>query len=282
MSAVHKVIVTNIGALRKKHGTAGTRKIVAAVDKLVKADASRGVVTRFIAFDRKSDMKDIGKAVGKATDRRVESDLPYACSSKYGTDINDFLGPTRVIGRLSDVAGRRDSARLVRLLRTASDWKSRTRRSYGKCFGITAEAWKHSTRTSVRKLFGTQKGVNVSPDDGPNWTKGKLAKRIHFINCHGDTANSISPSPTIRLAWQAASRAGPSSPPSAASERNSTNRSERAAPASARPTSTRGPGGSSAAPRSPTGRPAATVSPICSASTSFAPCSKAHPSAGPR
>lgn len=33
-------------------------------------------------------------------DERVDSDLPYACDSGYSIDIDNFLGPTRVVGRL--------------------------------------------------------------------------------------------------------------------------------------------------------------------------------------
>ena len=42
-------------------------------------------------------------------DRFVESDLPYACDAPYDTAIRKFLGPTRVLGRLPDVAKKGDT-----------------------------------------------------------------------------------------------------------------------------------------------------------------------------
>ncbi len=233
MASIDKLIVTNIGALRGKHGRTQTRKILKALDALIRADAKRGVTTKLVAIDRKTDMKGIGNAVTKTTDRRqvkraidelaahlqphyimllgapdvvphqslknplfdppndtdrrVETDLPYACDHKYSTEIRDFCGPTRVVGRLPDVQGVGDTAHLLKLLDSAVRWKTRSRSSYESCFGITAEAWKRSTRQSVRRLVGSQKGVGVSPTEGPKWKKTELGRRLHFINCHGDT-----------------------------------------------------------------------------------------------
>lgn len=123
-------------------------------------------------------------------DKYVESDLPYACSAKYETDISRFLGPTRVVGRLADVQSVGDTDYLTGLLGAAAGWRSKSVKSYGKCFCVSAQSWKDSTRTSVGKLFGSQKGVKTSPHDGPDWTKKELRDRVHFINCHGDTALS--------------------------------------------------------------------------------------------
>ena len=121
-------------------------------------------------------------------DRWVESDLPYACDAPYDTAIRKFLGPTRVLGRIPDVAGKGDTAYLTGLLSTASRWKSRPRSDYERFFALSAESWKSSSRTSARKVFGTERGVHLSPDEGPLWTKSDLSGRSHFINCHGDTA----------------------------------------------------------------------------------------------
>jgi len=38
-------------------------------------------------------------------DRYAWSDLPYACESAHSNDIADFSGPTRVVGRIPDLAG---------------------------------------------------------------------------------------------------------------------------------------------------------------------------------
>lgn len=63
MSTSEKVIVTNRQGLRSKHGNSGMKKIDRAIASLIKADAKRGVTTRLVAIDRKSDMKGIGKPV---------------------------------------------------------------------------------------------------------------------------------------------------------------------------------------------------------------------------
>lgn len=126
-------------------------------------------------------------AAARDPDRHVESDLPYACDRPYDVEIRRFLGPTRVVGRLPDVAKHGDTALLVKLLAHASSWRSRARADYEKHFALSAQSWKSSTRTSIRKLFGSQNGVHLSPDDGPAWANGDLEGRIHFINCHGDS-----------------------------------------------------------------------------------------------
>jgi hypothetical protein len=123
-------------------------------------------------------------------DRGVESDLPYACDAPYDTSIRKFLGPTRVVGRLPDVAEAGDTAYVTRLLASAAHWKSRSRSDYKTFFALSTQSWKRSTRTSARKIFGTQKGVRLSPNEGPLWTHTDLKGRLHFINCHGDTARA--------------------------------------------------------------------------------------------
>jgi hypothetical protein len=127
-------------------------------------------------------------AAARDPDRFIDSDLPYACEVPYDTSIRSFLGPTRVLGRLPDVPAKGDTTYLTRLLSAASAWRSRPRLDYERFFALSTESWKSSTRTSARKIFGTQHGVRLSPTEGPAWSKADLAGRLHFINCHGDTA----------------------------------------------------------------------------------------------
>jgi hypothetical protein len=234
MKPTTKVIVTNRAALERKHGTAGARRIDAALGRLSRADARRGVATRVVCLDRAADMKPFGArvtnrrdarqtkraiddiyralepeylmilgapdviphvrlrnpmAASRDTDRRIDSDLPYACDARYSTTIKDFLGPRRVVGRLPDVMGRGDTAHLLRLLDTARTWKRRPRSDYHDYFALSADAWRRSTETTTRKLFGSGDWLRLSPSEGPYWTVGDLQGRIHLINCHGDTAN---------------------------------------------------------------------------------------------
>ncbi len=128
-------------------------------------------------------------AASRDSDRRIDSDLPYACDARYSTTINDFLGPTRVVGRLPDVMGAGNTEHLVRLLDTARTWKSRPRSDYGDYFSLSTASWRRSTQTTTRKLFGNDEWVRLSPSEGPYWTAGDLEGRVHLINCHGDTAD---------------------------------------------------------------------------------------------
>ena len=97
MPAVNKVVVTNIRALRKKHGTKGLEKINQALDVLIKADAKRDVVTRLVAIDRKNDMKGIGKAVTKSGDRRQAKRAVDEVYDHFTPDYIMLLGAPDVV-----------------------------------------------------------------------------------------------------------------------------------------------------------------------------------------
>jgi hypothetical protein len=122
-------------------------------------------------------------------DPTVPSDVPYACDAAWSRRPQDFVGPTRVVGRLPDLAGAQDPAYLVKLLGTATRYASRDRTAYTGHLAITAKLWTKSTTETVTNLFGPASSVFTSPPNGPNWTTTQLAARLHFINCHGDTVS---------------------------------------------------------------------------------------------
>jgi GNAT superfamily N-acetyltransferase len=39
----------------------------------------------------------------------------------------------------------------------------------------------------VRNILGGVPVVNISPTDGPKFSKAQLQEKVHFVNCHGDT-----------------------------------------------------------------------------------------------
>ena len=119
------------------------------------------------------------------TDEFAYSDLPYACDAPYGQDVNDFTGPTRVVGRVPDLTGASDPKYLLGLLQTATKWKSRPRTEYQNYLGISAEKWKDSTSESLMKIFNTDADLQTSPKRGFKWTSKLINRRVHFINCHG-------------------------------------------------------------------------------------------------
>ncbi len=126
---------------------------------------------------------------GNDDDEYAYGDLPYACEAPYSPKVKDFVGPTRVVGRLPDLTGGTDPAYLLGLLATATGWISRPAADYSGDFAISAEVWKKSTALSVQRLFGASGTVQLAPPGGPAWGASLLAKRPHFINCHGASAD---------------------------------------------------------------------------------------------
>lgn len=55
----HKVVVTNMSALKAKYDAAGTKKIESAVKKLIAADKRRGLTTVIVALDDAATMKNL-------------------------------------------------------------------------------------------------------------------------------------------------------------------------------------------------------------------------------
>jgi hypothetical protein len=118
-------------------------------------------------------------------DRWVESDLPYACDAPFSRDINDFIGPIRVVGRLPDLVGATDPAYLLRIMRIAMRAKTRQPGDYQSCFALSAQKWQASTAMSLRAIYQHTSRLLTTPKYGPAWATKNLAARIHFINCHG-------------------------------------------------------------------------------------------------
>ena len=122
-------------------------------------------------------------------DAVVPSDLPYACAVPFSTDPKAFLGPTRVVGRMPDLVGQSNPAYLVRLLGTATRYRSRPGSDYHDYFGVSAQVWQDSTARSLMKLFGSSASMEIAPPRGPKYPDPQLARRIHFINCHGSPSD---------------------------------------------------------------------------------------------
>jgi hypothetical protein len=117
----------------------------------------------------------------------IPSDLPYACDAPHSLDANSFVGPTRVVGRLPDLTGARQPDYLLAALAEAAGWVSRPRPAYEQYFAVSAWVWRRSTAKTLVKLFGSPADLRVSPPGRASWAPGLLARRVHFINCHGAT-----------------------------------------------------------------------------------------------
>ncbi len=122
-------------------------------------------------------------------DRLVPSDLPYASSAGYDTDVRKFVGSTRVVGRLPDIAGRKNPAYLVGLLELAAKAPS-TSVSKVTHFAVSAEIWSAATGAVLHNALGASKPkFSVAPPSAPPWSKRALARTLHLINCHGGPAD---------------------------------------------------------------------------------------------
>ena len=117
-------------------------------------------------------------------DRLVPSDLPYACDVPFSSAADDFIGPSRVVGRLPDLTGGTNAADFVRIIQNATDSTPIPAGGIG-ALGITAQAWQVSTDLSLQALFGPGVTAMPSPVKGPQWPTPLLNSQIHFINCHG-------------------------------------------------------------------------------------------------
>src|SRR6267142_786944 len=118
-------------------------------------------------------------------DAAVPSDLPYACDKPYSTDVQDFIAPTRVVGRLPSVTNDTDPKYLIGLLHTAATYSQQPATAYNAFLGISAQVWRKSTELSLDAIFGTHAGMKVAPPDGYKWTAAEAKRLIHFVNCHG-------------------------------------------------------------------------------------------------
>jgi hypothetical protein len=122
---------------------------------------------------------------GDDPDEFAYGDIPYACEAPYSQQPQDFVGPTRVVGRLPDVTGGTDPAYLTGLLIVATGYKPADHRSFMNYFAVTAQIWEASTQLSVTNTFGDAKDLQDVPPGNYKWKSTMLNRLAHFFNCHG-------------------------------------------------------------------------------------------------
>ena len=126
---------------------------------------------------------------GDDADETADGDLPYACEAPYSQDPQDFIGATRVVGRLPDLPNASDPAYLLGVLDTSITWKPGRVEDYSNYLGMSAEVWQESTALSLTNIFGASGSLQLSPSEGPAWADALVACRSHFINCHGSPSD---------------------------------------------------------------------------------------------
>ena len=129
---------------------------------------------------------------GGDPDEFVASDLPYACSRGYSEQVAAFLQPERAVGRLPDFLNSGDPEPLLNLLLRAAEHTTSTLGSFDPPLVISTQSWRVSTALSVRAVYGSDRSLQESPPSGPGgiWPPDMLLRRIHFLNCHGASADS--------------------------------------------------------------------------------------------
>lgn len=124
-------------------------------------------------------------------DTMALGDLPYASDKPYSRDISDFVGPTRVVGRLPDLTcaadGEGDVKYLIGVIRAAASFQTKDLSS--DYFGLSAGVWKQSTELSLQAIFGNSDEMFVCPPHDDNYTAKQQGKLTQFVNCHGATVS---------------------------------------------------------------------------------------------
>jgi hypothetical protein len=175
--------VVHGAAVKEKEDQEGVKKAVDAIYDAYEPDYIMILGAQDIVPHQ--DLKNPAYDPQGDDDKIVPSDIPYACEAPYSKEPGDFVGPTRVVGRVPDLVRSSDPAYLVSLIGTAARYKTRSRSEYQKYFSVSAEVWKASTALSLTRIFGNNTSMATSPPKGPSWTNTELGRRVHFINCHG-------------------------------------------------------------------------------------------------
>jgi len=122
-------------------------------------------------------------------DQWVASDLPYACNTPYSTNINTFLSPVRVVGRLADINGHPDIDLISGMINNIIDFRPRKEEDYKPYFAASTVVWRRSSEESMGNVFSGRPHVNLVPPKKYQWTGSQLYPLSHFFNCHGDFAD---------------------------------------------------------------------------------------------
>lgn len=188
------VAIDDARTMRKLHGSAVTKAGSARQNKQAVDAVYRVLAPDYILLVGSVDViphQDLRNPVfvknsdDEDTDHDAPGDLPYACEAGYSRKIEDFVGPTRVVGRIPDLEGAKEPSYLLHLLALAATAKPFTPRDYASYLALSAQVWKRSTQQSARNVFGDSKSVLTIPPRKSKWPKEMLERRMHLINCHG-------------------------------------------------------------------------------------------------
>jgi Peptidase family C25 len=121
-------------------------------------------------------------------DRMLPTDNPYATRKPFDPrDIDSYLVPDRVIGRIPDIKSIKDPAWLVDYLKTATKWKSRRAGIYKKTYAICTSESSGAGRECMQFISKPASELLISPPtrDTSTSARNRLSARLHLIKCHG-------------------------------------------------------------------------------------------------
>ncbi|TVV76960.1 hypothetical protein [Sphingomonas solaris] len=187
------VAVDDAAAMQAAGGPAVTNALDCAQNKQAIDDVYRAFAPDYIVILGSIDViphQDMLNPLyrgpgGDDPDEHAFGDLPYACDTPYGQDISAYKGPTRVVSRLPDRTGAQDPQRLLDLIDAVIRHQPRPRADFQDYHAVSAEVWKDSTQLSARNMFGSDSDLQLVPPAGRPWPGARLARLVHFYNCHG-------------------------------------------------------------------------------------------------
>ena len=179
----------------KSAKAAGIKKVSSISEKECKRvvdDLYKKYIPSYIAILGAGDVIPFHEIVNPAEDEdaTAPSDLPYACDAAYSKTIDAYTGPTRVVGRIPDIAGlQKNTAYLEKIIANIINQKPIDPDQYRNYFAVTAQVWKISTQMSLQSIFSDNKKLFPSPAKSEKtpakYSKTQLKPLTHFFNCHG-------------------------------------------------------------------------------------------------
>lgn len=117
----------------------------------------------------------------------VPSDLPYACDAPYSTEVEDFLNPTRVVGRLAGVTGSDEAEYLINPIEASIESSPVEKEIYEKYFSVaTKNPQPELAGECLEDIFNNNSALKMSPpESSDSLSKDELKAMSHFVVCHG-------------------------------------------------------------------------------------------------
>lgn len=121
-------------------------------------------------------------------EKLVPSDLPYACNNSYSQNIYDFLGPSRIVGRLPDVTGGANPDYLLELINYIIDFKPYDKEYYLNYLGACSSQFIDTTKVSINNIFNNTDSIIESPPANSQTLEKYIYNNpAQFYNCHGNS-----------------------------------------------------------------------------------------------